>query len=143
MGRHPKPTAVLKLEKGKLYDVQRDREAFEPQAQREIRPACPKNFTAAERKVWRHYARLTGAYGLFQGGNAGLLQRLATACVLHEQLRNEYLQTAMPNVGMAMLRVGRDIDAMEMTLGLPSVARAKLGSLMLKAKKEKEEFFND
>ena len=143
MGRQPESSELLKRKKGVLYSDQRDRAALEPRAEREIRPRCPRNFTPAERRVWRDYARLADSYGLFQGGNAGLLKRIATASVLYESLRRDYIETSLPKVGVAMMRVGRDIDAMEEKLGLPSVARAKIGSLMLKAKKEKEEFFND
>lgn len=143
MGRHPKPTALLKLEKGKLYSDQRDRAALEPQPDRELRPRCPRNFTADERNAWRGYAAVLGSYGLLQGGNAGLLRRLATAAVLYEHLRKSYLETQLPKVGREMLRVGREMDAMESLLGLPSVARAKLGSLALRAKKDKDRFFDD
>lgn len=138
-----KPSAVLKLEKGKLYDLQRDRTALEPQPITEVKPRCPQGLTPAERKHWRAYATALDTYGLLQAGNAGILKRLATAALLYEQLRSDYLETKIAEVGAAMLRVGRDMDAMEDKLGLPAIARAKIGSLALRALKKRDEIFDD
>jgi phage terminase small subunit len=78
-GRKPKPAAVLKLEKGKLYDQQRSRAENEPTPRQEIIPRCPKGFSKEQRKLWKNFSQILRAYGLFNAANAPILELLARA----------------------------------------------------------------
>lgn len=140
-GRKPKPAAVLKLEKGKLYDQQARRLEYEPKPYREIIPRCPKTFSKEERKHWKYFSQILKVYGLFSVANAPILEMLSMN-------RMEYLfcRKKMHEMGGSVVRIGDEITtnpffktAMKLEermmdglkeLGLSSVGMARLGSLL-------------
>lgn len=150
MPRPLKPSSVLKLEKGKLYDEQRDRDKLEPKAKEEIKPRCPKRFSKEERKEWRYFKKILENYGLFTIANAPHMEMLATAMKQYKDCSSRVAETGLiikgPK-GNPMYnpywnacnkledKIHRCLDA----LGLSSVGLAKIGSLRLKAQKQKSE----
>ena len=146
----PKPTAILELEKGKLYSDQRDRAELEPKSQREIKPRCPARFNSAERKAWKELSTILKNYGLFTVANAVQLELLATAWSQYIECCDQMAKN--PNIiitgrdGGAMYnpyfnaqhRLAQLVDRYSQNLGLSSIALAKIGSLLLKKKKEKD-----
>ena len=157
MGRLPKPSTVLELEKGKLYDKQRDRVALEPKPAREIKPRCPKRFSKEERRAWKEIAAVLKNYGLFTAANAIQLELLATAWTQYlacckGMLENPKIvgvtkegRTSYNPFFQAQHKLGTLVDKYSSNLGLSSIALAKIGGLILKSKREKEEddFFQD
>ncbi|MFH1672932.1 MAG: P27 family phage terminase small subunit [Pseudomonadota bacterium] len=151
MARPCKPTALLELEKGKLYDQQRDRAALEPKPERELKPRCPARFSKEERKAWNEIAAVLKNYGLFTAANAIQLELLSTAWAQYISVSAEL--TADPKIIIkgpdggrmynpyfnAQHRLGTLVDKYSQNLGLSSIALAKIGSLMLKGKKQKSE----
>jgi phage terminase small subunit len=83
-GRKPKPAALLKLEKGKLYDKQADRAENEPKPIQELIPRCPKGFSKIQRKYWRNFSQILKSYGLFNAANAPILELLSRAWSRYE-----------------------------------------------------------
>ncbi len=163
MGRNPTPTALLELEKGKLYDQQRDRGALEPKPAKELKPRCPQRFSKEERRAWRGIAGVLKNYGLFTVANSLQMELLAESWAQYLDACKVMVDRAkgslfVPEIYDAegkghgfkenpILRTQQRLRA-EMTtysqnLGLSSTALAKIGGLMLKKKKEKDEFFED
>ncbi len=152
---HPKPTTILELEKGKLYSDQRDRAELEPKAEREIKPRCPARFTKDERKAWKDLSAILKNYGLFTIANAVQLELLSTAWAQYidccdKMAKNPSIIIKGPDGGAmynpyfnAQHKLAQLVDRYSQNLGLSSIAMAKIGSLMLKKKKEKDEFFGD
>ncbi len=150
-----KPTALLTLEKGKLYSDQRDRSELEPKPAREIRPRCPQRFTKQERKAWKEISNVLKNYGLFTAANAIQLELLATAWTQYIEAsrklsENPSIIVKGPDGGWmynpwfnAQHKMGGLVDRYSQNLGLSSMQLARIGSLMLKKKKEKDEFFED
>jgi P27 family predicted phage terminase small subunit len=146
-----KPTAVLKLEKGKLYDEQRDRATLEPKPVRELKPRCPKRFSKEERKAWREIAKVLKNYGLFTAANAVQLELLATAWAQYLECCQKMAETkniivkgpdggAMYNPYFnAQHKLAQMVDRYSQNLGLSSIALAKIGSFSLRARKQKSE----
>ena len=155
MGRHPKPTAVLTMEKGKLYSDQRDRQEFEPQPDHDMEPICPERFGEAERKIWENLAEVLRNYGLFSAANAIQLELLTESW-------SQYVEAgkvlAKKTKGLLFISDGKgsfkenpivrtqqrlraEISVYSQNLGLSSVSMAKIGALMLRKKREKDEFF--
>lgn len=155
MARHAEPSALLEFKKGKLYSDQRDRAALEPKAKRELRPRCPKRFSREERRAWKDIAGVLKNYGLFTIANALQMELLATAWAQYVDVSAKLAQTPAiivkgPDGGSmynpffnAQHKLGQLVDKYSQNLGLSSIALAKIGGLMLKKKKEKEEFFED
>ena len=155
MGRHATPTKLLELEKGVLYDEQRERGKLEPKPMREIKPRCPARFSKAERKAWKEIAAVLKNYGLFTAANAIQLELLSTTWAQYIDASAKLAQHPAiivkgPDGGSqynpyfnAQHRLGALVDRYSQNLGLSSMQLAKIGSLMLKKKKEKEEFFED
>jgi len=155
MGRNPTPTALLELEKGKLYDLQRDRGKLEPKPEKEIKPRCPSRFSKAERRAWKEIAAVLKNYGLFTAANAIQLELLSTTWAQYIDASAKL--AAHPSIIIkgqdggsqynpwfnAQHKLGGLVDRYSQNLGLSSMQLAKIGSLMLKKKKEKEEFFED
>ncbi len=154
MSNLPKSTALLELEKGKLYGDQRDRKPFEPKSMKETKPRCPQRFSKQERKIWKDIAAILRNYGMFTAANGIQKQLLASAwsqyidsCLLmndktksmlfisdgtaHGFKENPILRTQQ--------RLRQEINVYSTNLGLSSTALAKIGSAMYKAKKEKSE----
>ncbi len=155
MPNPPKPTALLTLEKGKLYSDQRDRSELEPKPTREIRPRCPQRFTKQERKAWKDISNVLKNYGLFTAANAIQIELLATAWTQYIEASRKLAENPSiivkgPDGGWmynpwfnAQHKMGGLVDRYSQNLGLSSMQLAKIGSLMLKKKKEKDEFFED
>ena len=155
MPRNPTPTKLLELQKGKLYDEQRDRVAFEPKPEKEIKPRCPSRFSKEERKAWKEIAAVLKNYGLFTAANSIQLELLATTWAQYVNAsailaEHPAIIVKGPDGGNmynpwfnAQHKLGQLVDRYSQNLGLSSMQLAKIGSLMLKKKKEKEEFFED
>lgn len=153
MTRPCKPTSVLELEKGTLYSDQRDRQAFEPKAERTMAPRCPQRFTAEERKAWKGLASVLKNYGLFTSANAIHLELLAVSWSQYLEACRQMTVKAKGNLFISdgkggfrenpMLRTQQrlraEISQFCTNLGLSSIALAKMGSLMLQAKKQRNE----
>lgn len=151
MARYPKPTAVLELEKGKLYSDQRDRAAIEPKPEKEIKPRCPSRFSKAEKKAWREISAVLKNYGLFTAANAIQLELLSTAWAQyidasHKMAEDPRIIIKGPQGGPmynpyfnAQHKIGQLVDKYSRNLGLSSIDLAKIGSLMLKSKKDKSD----
>lgn len=150
MGRLPKPAALLTLEKGTLYDKQRDRAALEPKPEKELKPRCPSRFTKQERKAWKDISTVLKNYGLFTAANAIQLELLATAWTQYIEASRKLAEHpamivkgpdggSMYNPYFNLLhKMGGLVDRYSQNLGLSSMQLAKIGSLMLKKKKESE-----
>lgn len=155
MGRNATPTALLELEKGKLYSDQRDRGLLEPKPKAELKPRCPQRFSKEERKAWRGLAAVLKNYGLFTVANGIQLELLATAWTQYVDMSAKLAASPAiivkgPDGGSmynpffnAQHKLGQLVDRYSQNLGLSSIALAKIGGLMLKKKKEKEEFFEE
>ncbi len=155
MPQNLKPTPVLLLEKGKLYDKQRDRSELEPKPLKEIKPRCPKRFSKRERRVWKEIATVLKNYGLFSAANGTQMELLATAWAQYIEVSEKL--TENPGIiikgpqGQPMYnpyfnaqhKLGQLVDKYSQNLGLSSIALAKIGSLSLRTKKEKNGFFED
>ena len=151
MARPPKPTALLEMEKGKLYSDQRDRAALEPKPEKELKPRCPRRFSKEERRAWNDVAAVLKNYGLFTVANAMEQELLATAWAQYIDVsaklaKNPVIIVKGPDGGSmynpyfnAQHRLGTLVDKYSQNLGLSSISLAKIGSLMLKGKKRKSE----
>jgi len=145
-----KPTAVLELEKGKLYSDQRDRAELEPKPEKELKPRCPARFTKEERQVWKDLAAVLKNYGLFTVANSMQMELLTTAWVQYldccqKMTESKQIIVDCPAGGKmynpyfnAQHRLGALVDRYSQNLGLSSIALAKIGTLMLKSKKKSE-----
>jgi len=150
-----KPTALLKMEKGKLYSDQRDRAELEPQPMRNLQPKCPRGFSKEERREWKFFAEILENYGLFTVANATHLELLARTVAQYrdcaarvsksgiivkgdkgQPMENPYWKVER-KLTETVLRILSD-------LGLSSTGLARIGSLALKAKKTEgiEEFMD-
>jgi P27 family predicted phage terminase small subunit len=150
MARLPKPTTLLELEKGKLYSDQRDRQELEPKPAREIKPRCPQRFSKMERKAWKDIAAVLKNYGLFTAANAMQMELLATAWTQYlscceKMAVSKNIIVKGPDGGYmynpwfnGQHKLGALVDKYSQNLGLSSIALAKIGTLMLKAKKKTE-----
>lgn len=150
MGRHPTPTKLLELQKGKLYEDQRDRAKFEPEPEREIKPRCPSRFSKAERRAWKEIAAILENYGLFTAANAIQLELLATAwaqylemCAKMAEAKSIVFQKSdggweYSPYFRTQHKMGNLVDRYSQNLGLSSMQLAKIGSLRLKKKKESD-----
>jgi P27 family predicted phage terminase small subunit len=151
MARPCKPTALLEMEKGKLYDDQRDRAELEPKPSKELKPRCPVRFNKDERKAWKQIAEVLKNYGLFTAANSMQLELLATAWAQYLTCCQKMAETGNiivkgPDGGAmynpyfnAQHKMGNLVDRYSQNLGLSSMQLAKIGSLMLKSKKQKDE----
>jgi phage terminase small subunit len=150
MGRHPTPIRLLELEKGKLYDEQRDRGKLEPKPAKEIKPRCPVRFSKEECRAWKDISAVLKNYGLFTAANAIQLELLSTVwaqyltmCAKMAETKDIFIK-GPDNSWMyspwfnAQHRLGKLVDKYSQNLGLSSMQLAKIGSLMLKKKKESE-----
>lgn len=149
-----KPTALLELEKGKLYDEQRDRGELEPKPSKEIKPKCPKAYSKEERKEWKYFAGILKNYGLFTIANSPMLDLLAKNSAQYKECAEKVSKSGIIIKGPqgqpmynpywnAVNKLEDKIMRILVDLGLSSTSLARIGSLMLKKKKEKEEFFGD
>ena len=146
----PTPTALLKLTKGKLYDEQRDRAELEPKPKRELKPKCPGRFSRDEKKEWRYFKRILENYNLFTIANGPIMEMLATNMVQYKDCAEKVSKTGMLIKGKsgdpkynpywsAMNLIEAKIIKGLQELGLSSSGLARIGSLALKAKKQKSD----
>ena len=148
-GRKPKAGSVLELEKGKLYDEQRDRQELTPAPREELIPRCPARFSKDEKREWRYVKRILENYGLFSIANAVTLEMLATNRVLYKECAADVADRGMilkkgkslekyNPYWTAQQKLEAQINRNLQDLGLTTTGMAKIGSLSLKAKKQKE-----
>ena len=149
-----KPIQILEIEKGKLYGIQAKREKMEPKPHRNIKVICPKRFSQEEKKEWRYYAAILKNYGLFNIANAPLLEMIAVNTVQYKKAleivseKGIIVKGAKGNVmynpyWSATNKLEEKICRCLSDLGLSSTGLARLGSLMVKSMREKEEFFGE
>ncbi len=117
--------------------------------------AKANNFTKEEKKAWKEIAIMLENYGLLTIANAISMELLATAWVQYiaccqKMLESNEIIVNGPDGGSmynphfnAQHKLGQLVSRYSQDLGLSSQSLAKIGSLMLKKKKEKDEFFND
>lgn len=150
MGRKAKPTALLELQKGKLYSDQRDRADLEPMPKQELRPRCPQRFTKQERREWKHYSIILKNYGLFTLANGPHLELLAASMAQYKDCAMKVGKTGIVIEGvndtpttnpywLALNKLEDKIVRCLGELGLSSTGLARIGSLMLKNRKQKSE----
>lgn len=153
MARPSKPIALLELEKGKLYSDQRDRSELEPKPAKEIKPRCPKRFSKDERREWRYFASILKNYGLFTIANAPMLELLAVNMVQYKDCAKVVSEKGIivkgPMGGFMQnphWQAGNKLEDKIMRilsdLGLSSSSLARIGQLMVRAKREKSEMEN-
>ncbi len=149
-GRKLKPKNLLLIEKGKVYGEQKERIENEPKP-KEIKPKCPKYLTHEQKKEWKRYAKILDACELLNIANAPLLELLAVnsdnykKCLLkvNEQGLIIYSEKGFPGYNpfwSAQNKCEDQIKKCLSDLGLSSIGMAKIGSLIVKSKKEKNEF---
>lgn len=149
-GRNPTPTKLLELKKGKLYSDQRDRAELEPKPIKELKPKCPGRFSKDEKKEWRYFKKILENYNLFTIANAPILEMLAADMVQYKECAEKVGSTGMIIKGKAgdakynpywsaMNIIQTKIIKGLQELGLSSSGLARIGSLALKAKKQKSE----
>ena len=68
-GRPLIPEEILKLEKGKLYDIQAERVKNTPKPEKPLEPRCPTYLNKAAKREWRYYAKVLKNYNLFVSAN--------------------------------------------------------------------------
>ena len=149
-GRKTIPTALLKLTKGKLYSDQRDRAELEPKPKRELRPKCPGRLSKDEKKEWRYFKRVLENYNLFTIANGPIVEMIAKNMVQYKDCAEKVSETGMMVRGKsgelkynpywsAMNLIEAKIIKGLQELGLSSSGLARIGSLALKAKKQKSD----
>ena len=139
-GRKPKPTKLLEMEKGKLYDIQRDRGELEPKPDEELVPKVPKRFNKTQRRWWRYYAAILDNYGIFTVANAPMLEMLSTLWVTYIELEGTLSDEPTDEKALAKyLKILPPLQKILDSLAMHSTGLAKIGSLRLKAKKQKDE----
>lgn len=150
MAQRVKPTALLELEKGKLYSDQRARAELEPKAKKELKPRCPQRFTREERKQWKKVAAMLKNYGLFTIANAVHLELVAVRLAEHQELAKDVSENGILVNGTDDKMIinqawvaGRQVEELILKelkeMSLASGGLASIGSLMLKHKKQKTE----
>jgi P27 family predicted phage terminase small subunit len=150
-----KPAPLLLLEKGVLYDEQRDRVANTPKEEKPLVPICPKILSRAQRKEWKFFAKILKNYGLFSVANAKHLESLAIYSAVNAEMLAGMQKTGIIVMSSKKIPVyspyfhgfNKSFDQMHKCLselGLSSCGLASLGSLMAKAKKAEgiEEFMD-
>lgn len=150
-----KPESVLLLEKGVLYDQQRDRVANTPRAEKSLVPKCPNILSPAQRKEWKFFAKILRNYGLFNVANAKYLESLAIYSAVNAEMLDGMQKTGIIVMSSKKVPVyspyfhgfNKSFDQMQKCLselGLSSCGLASLGSLLAKAKKKEgiEEFMD-
>jgi len=149
-GRKPKSSAMLKLQKGKLYGDQAERAEAEPEPAKPLKPQCPTRFTKDEKREWHYFKKVLENYGLFMIANARLIELLATNMVHYKECTARVNSTSIivkgPKDGFmynpyfsAMNKIEDKIQKCLNELGLSSASLARLGQAVVKSKKAKVE----
>ena len=136
----PTPQKMLQLRKGTLYNEQRDRGELEPKPDAELVPKVPKRFNKTQRRWWRYYAAILDNYGIFTVANAPMLEMLSTLWVTYIEL--EEVLSGDPTDDKAFAKYLKILPPLQKildSLAMHSTGLAKIGSLRLKAKKQKDE----
>lgn len=148
-GRKPKPLNILKMEKGKLYDEQGDREKIE------IRPPetemiCPGWLTDLQKIEWYRMAEILKSIGLLVNVNEQILEMLAINISEYKesikQIEKDGIVLENYKTGTPYLnpwwKIQKDCHMRIMKclqeLGLSSVGLARLGSLEVNKKRKDE-----
>lgn len=150
MPRPLKPAAVLELEKGKLYSDQRARVEMEPKPAKNLKPRCPQRLSKEERREWKYFAEILKNYGLFTVANATHIELLACNMAQYKRCAARVSETgivikAANGTPMfnpywnAVNKLEEKICRCLAELGLSSTGLAKIGSLMMRNKKQKTE----
>ena len=145
----PVPNEILTLTKGKLYDEQRDRNELTPKAKKELRPECPGRFNEAEKKEWNYFKKILENYNMFTIANAPIMEMLSTNMVQYKDCAEKVSNTGILIKGksgdpkynpywQAMNILQAQITKGLQELGLSSSGLARIGSLALKANKQKK-----
>ena len=149
-----KPAPLLLLEKGVIYDEQKDRVANEPKAERDMIPKCPKHLSREQRREWKLFADALHNYGLLNCANEKHLEMIAIysaawrACLDQINATGMIVEQKKRMVMNPLLysldRISDQIRKCSDKLGLSSTGLAQLGSLISKAKKKEgiEEFMD-
>lgn len=152
-GRPIIPAEVLKLKKGKLYDVQRDREKMTPKPMKSLKPICPRTFTKEQRKVWNKYSKILKNYNMFTAGNQLVLEQLCFWLDIFDRHRENLnnidvladdSENRGNNVYQKSFNVCKNVYPMIKScmqeLGLSSSGLAKIGSLAASATKKQSKW---
>ena len=136
----PTPTRMLELRKGKLYDKQRDRGELEPKPDDELVPKMPVRFTRQQKKWWRYYAAILDNYGILTVANAPMLEMLSTLWVVYLELEEKLRDDVTDDKALAKyMKILPPLQKILDSLAMHSTGLAKIGSLRLKAQKQKDE----
>lgn len=149
MGRLPKAYEIHKLEKGIVYADPRDRHELEPRPSMEVLPRMPKGMTAGEKREWRYFRKICEVYRIFNAANGPTLELLARNMAAYRNLSAKVAEQGIIVMGKggfpaynphwtAMNIVEAKVVKGLQELGLSTTALAKIGSLSLKAKKQRE-----
>jgi P27 family predicted phage terminase small subunit len=122
---------------------------FEPQPAKEMVPQCPKEFSREERREYKHYQGILDNYGLNNMANATHLILLARTTAQYKECAGKVSKSGIivkDDNGQPMVnpywhaenKLRDTILKILGDLGLSSSGMAKLGSLMLKAKKQNQ-----
>lgn len=150
-GRHPKPIATHKQEKEKLYGDLAERAEIEPEPIQIKKIVPPRYLSKNQKKEWKKFASILRDLSLFHNANSQFLEMLAINVDMYKQCI-ENIET----MGMTELTEKKEciinpylkikskceekIIKILSELGLSSTALAKLGSIMVDAKKKKSKF---
>ncbi len=146
MARPPKPTKLLEMEKGKLYGEQKERAENEPQPLIIIEPLCPHYFRPSERDAWNFLSEILKNYSLYLDINSPLLE---LASIYLADVRNSHWEITRRGKGLSFDAIKERDKSVELLikilngLNISASGIAKLGSAVVKGKKEKDEFFED
>jgi len=136
------------LTKGKLYDEQRDREELAPKPSSDAVPIMPTGLSSEEKKEWKFYRKALELYGLYTVAGAPMLELLCKAVVRFKTAAAEVADKGMLLRGKDGMPVKnpyytvmkdeeKSIIKLQAEVGLSNTALARLGSLRLKANKDK------
>lgn len=148
-GRPPKPKSYHQLTKQKLYGDLAARDGMEPDEQREYNLKCPNSLNRTQRREWRYLAELLDVYRLLIPANAIVLERLAVNMAAYRETLEKVSKTGIiiksPQgypvynpFWTAQNKLEDKIHRDLVELGLSATGLARIGSLTLKAKKQKD-----
>lgn len=148
-GRPPRSIEYHKQTKQKLYGDLAEREGIEPVECRRYEIDCPKGLNRLQRKEWRLIAELLDVYKLLIPANALVLERLAVNMAAYRDTLKKVGSTGIiiksPQgfpvynpFWTAQNKLEDKIHRDLVELGLSATGLARIGSLTLKAKKQKD-----
>lgn len=148
-GRPPKNKNYHKITKPKLYGELAERDEIEPSQCVEYCLDCPKSLSGKQRKEWRKLAELLEVYNLLIPANALVLERLSINMADYKAMLKKVSKTGIIIKGQqgfpvynpfwnAQNKLEDKIHRDLIELGLSATGLARLGSLTLKARKQKD-----